>query len=478
MRPLDLRSVNWLPGMLVRHQQFDAIADHTIALATWVLRHTARYGVVQPPGSTVPPVEVEYRIERDSLVVRVTRCLALTPGGGIVDIQPETLNDPRLVPEARREIDPSADATRIPVILECLGRDGALLLGEPEADGRVPWRVPGYRVHLDSRQVGNPDWALQIAELAVGGGRVTPAPDFFPATLWVENLSGLVKSLTELQKQVDRIRDLLVSHLRAYPPGLRTESREYPILRQIVADILGRLAALDAVGRAARQFTPPEELFAAYMVFLDGVRTVIECNAPLLEAIRLHYAERQPPLHPRAPDFMRELASVRSWHFDPAALGESLRRISDLTDQLLIALDEPVQRMLGPGGGPVVDDSEKILYRGKYYSKLAASVTFDEDAMEIAGFPTTVINQVVIKFPSGNLSTGKTYGVRFAADFRSYFDLKDGVFDQEAGYGFAFFQVSRVVHRSLRVEFDPRDPLKLLASASAELNRLWWVGWV
>jgi len=463
--------------MLVRAEQFNALSDHTIALATWVLRHAARYGVVQPPGSNVAPVEVEAHVEGPKLTVRVIRCLAITPAGGIVDIQPETLNDPRLAPGASRNIDSASDPTRVPLIIECLERKDAQLIGNPESDGRVPWRVPGYKLHLDSSQIGDPDWALQIAELTVSGGRVAPSPDYFPATVWLENLAALSQPLDALQEQADRIRDLLVSHLRSHPPDMRTETREYPILRQIVAELLARLSGLDMVRRSVRRFTPPEELIAAYTAFLGGVRTIIECNAPLLDAIRLHYAERQPPLHPMAPDFLRELAAVRTWHFDPRALGDSLGRISGMMEQLLLALDEPIQFLLGPGGGPVLP-SDKILYKGKYYGMLPAAVEFTEDdAMEITGFPPKVINQVVLKFPTANLPD-RDFGVRFAADFQSYFDLKDGVFDREAGYCFVLCQISRGIQRSLHVEFNPSDPLRLLSGARDQLGRLWWVGWI
>jgi hypothetical protein len=482
MEPLDLRRVNWQPGMLIRHHQFDSLDEHARAQVAWVLRHGGRTGVVRPPGSMERPIDIEVRIEREELVVRVRRCVAITPGGCTIDIQPSSDFDARAIPEARCVIDLSAEDLRTPVILECLNRDADLLVGEPEADGRVPWRASQYRVHLDEKSVGDPAAALQIAELCVSSGHVIESSDYFPPTPWIQNIPGLVVAFSRLQEQVERLRSLLIHHLKTYPPNFASERREFPILRGVLSDLLARLSILDTLRTNIRSYTPPDEAFSAYVAFLDGVRNVIEANTLVYESIRVHYIERQPPVHKGAIDFLRELISVRNWYFDAARPGSHLPRISNLLDQLVFAFDEPVREMMGPEGTSPPPPDDLIPYHGKYFKKLLSpSIQFGAEWMEISGLPQEVINELIIRFPRQGLPPNRRFGVQYAPDFRTIFDFRDGLFDDqetEGGYCYVLMQISRVVQTGITVDFNPRDPFRLLGSMAEDYNRKWWAGWL
>jgi hypothetical protein len=483
MEPLDLYSVNWQPGMLIRHDHFEVSDRRVRAHASWVLRHAGRYGVVRPPGSTLPAVELDNRIERDHLVVRVRRCIAITPGGGLIDIQPPSDLDPELMPEARLEIDHSAQQVRVPVILECLPPEFDHLTGEPEPDGRLPRRLPRVQVHLDTKGVADPSWSLRIAELLVEAGRITESTDFFPVTPWVQALPALTEAFLDLHERADRLRDLLVNHLKRYHPDRATQQKEYPILRGIVSELVFRLGMLEWVRPGRRAHTAPEEALTAFLTVLDGFRSVIESNSQFYDAVRAHYTERQPPVNPRAIDFLRDLMAVRGWRLDLEAVGLQLPRIAALFDHLLLAFDEPIREMLGPAGEPAgpVERGRELVYKGKRYTMIEAEVLFQKDHLAITGLPPEVINQILIKFPRQNLPTGRRYGVRYGIDPRTIFDWKeDGIFDfaEDTGYCFVLMQINGTVRKPVKVEFDPREPLGLLAGMAGDLNRTWWIGWV
>ncbi len=479
MEPLDLRSVNWLPGMLIRHQHLAAIDRHAELLSSWLLRHGSRYGVVSPPGGTQSPVELDVRIDRDELIVRLLRCTAITPGGGIVDVQPTSHMDARMIPEGRRPSDTIDPDRRIPVIVELMHRDAALLVGEPEEDGRIPWRLPRHRVHLDSEGVTDPSWALKIAELVLRGGRIEEAADYFPVTPWIQDIPALTVAFLRLFEKADRLRETLVQHLSKYPPHFASSRSEFPIQRAALSEVLVRLSRLDMVRPSVRALTAPDEAFAAFVAFLDGIRTQFESNYLLFDAVRVHYAELQPPRHPRAIDFPRELLAVRNWRFDPEGIGRHIERIDELFDHLLLAFDEPIREMMGPGSSAPAK-AGGLVYKAKTYPEVDLALRFDREGeyLELLNLPAGTINQILIKFPTADLPSHTPFGARFAPDFRNIFDLKDGLVDltAETGYAHVLLQVSRAVQRSVRVEFDPPEPFHLLQRTESDFRRTWKIG--
>ncbi len=481
MRPLDLRTVNWQPGMLIRHEHFEALDSHTRARTAWILRHAARFGVVRPIGDTLPPVELESRIEHDRLVVRVRRCIGITPGGSLIDIQPDSDLDARLLPSGTLDIDLSAEGIQVPVIIEVMGADAALRIGEAEADGRQPYRVPRYRVLLDEAGLGEPAWALQVAELIVNRGHIEESKGFIPPACWIEDVPALHEAFRAIEVRFDRIRDLLVQHLTAYSAGLRTDRVDYANKRGIVADLLNRLSLLELVRSTHRVRTPPEEAFAACAGVLDGFRTAIDANHVLREAIRSHYVERQPASHQGAAEFFEKLRAVRTWHFSPWTMMRVLQPCADLLEQLLIAFDEPIREMMGPSERHIVLDEDAVHYKGKAYVKLPdLALQIQKDYLEICGLPQQVIGQLLVKFPRIGLPPDLGFGVQFAVDEFTLLDFRDGLVDQasDPGYCILLLQISQEARRRIRITFDPRDPLELLRSIKEDYNRRWWIGWV
>lgn len=480
MERLDLRSVNWQPGMLIRHPHLSALDQHSEALAHWILRHTSPYGVVRPAGSMVSPIELDIRLDRTVLAVRLLRCLAITPGGGIVDIQPKSELDARLLPEARIELESTVSDSRIPVIVEITAGDKPFAVGEPEEDGRMPWLLPGYALHLDTKVVTDRAWSLQVAEVHVHDGRAEESSEYFPPTPYVQAIPAMQLAFNKLHEKADRIRDLLVNHLGKYAPHHGGGAREFAIQRGTLSDLLHRISALDRIRPAFRHRTPPDEAFAVFAALLDGFRAVLESNSPLFEAVRRHYVDRQPPVHPQAVDFIKDLLSVRSWRFDPESVGRHVVRISGLLDHFVYALDEPVTEMMGVGVEVKSVSSDVIEYKGKPYQPLDPTLVFTDEWLELADLPATVINQILVRFPSAEIPQGQTYGAQFAVDFRTIFDFHDATVDMHSspGYCCVLMQIARVVHQHVRLKFDPLDPYVALRRMQPDFKRRWHIGYV
>ena len=477
MEPLRLRSVNWQPGMLIRHEHFETIEAQIRSHTAWVLRHGIPYGVARPYGSTVRPIELEHRLERGELVVRVLRCLGTTPAGDLIDIQPENRLEAPQIPEARRSVDTLARLVRVPVIVECVGPSDDLLAGDPEPDGRVPWRMPNWRLHLDVPERADRTRILKIAEILVGEGQSRLATDFFPAALWVQSIPELTEALTRVFEYADKLRGRIVDILRRYPATAGGE-RGFPVLRGLYSEVLIRLAALDQIRPGWRNHTAPEEAFAAFAAFLDGIRAMLDANDALHAGIRKHYMDRQPALAAGAVDYHRDLSAVRGWRFDPESMGEAFLRIMALLEHTWRALEETAAALLGePGDEKDLTPDEYISYAGKRYRiQQEPQVEFEDGDMVLKGFPTTIVNQVLLRFPRKDLPN-RTYVFLYGADPVTIFDYREAELDlSQPNWCYALCQVNKPIQVRLVIRFAPDDPLRLLSALRQDLGRLGCIG--
>lgn len=477
MEPLRLRGVNWQSGMLIRDEHFEAIQEQIQSHSAWVMRHGIPHGLVRPYGSTVRPIELEHRVERGELIVRVLRCLGITPAGDLIDIQRENRLETALIPEARRSVDTLARLLRVPVIVEYVGRADDLLVGDPDSDGRVPWRIPHWRLHLDMPERADRTRTLKIAEILVGEGQSRIATDFFPATIWVQSIPELADALTLVFEYADKLRGRIVDILRRYPATAGGE-RGFPVLRGLYSEVLIRLTILDQIRPGWRSHTAPEEAFAAFAAFLDGIRTMLDANDALHAGIRKHYMDRQPPLAAGAVDYHRDLCAVRGWRFDPESMGEYLLRIAALLEHTWRALEEAASALLGEASVEKdLPPDEYISYAGKRYRiQQTPQVAFEDDAMILKGFPAGIVNQVLLRFPRKDLPN-RTYVFLYGADPITIFDYREAELDlSQSNWCYALCQINKPIEDKLVIKFAPDDPLRLLSALRQDLGRLGCIG--
>lgn len=476
MEPLKLRGVNWQAGMLIRHEHLDAIDQQVRDRTVWALRHITAYGVVRPYGSTVHPIELDHRVERGELIVRVLRCLGITPAGDLINIQSDSRMDLPEIPGSKLGFDPTAPRVRIPVVIECADRAEDLLAGDPEVDGRVPWRVPRWRVHLELPDHVDRARTLKIAEILIEGGKPRVDPDFLPATPWMENLPEAVDATVKLFEAADQLRDAIEGALRSYAADAPSE-RGYSVKRGLYSEVLVRLAHLGQVRPEWRCRTAPDAVFAAVAGLLDGLRTMLDANDALKAQIKSQYVLRQPPVHPEAGDFLRGLDRVRNWRFDPEGMGDTLRDARALLRHAARALAETALPFLGV---PQVDDGgpNTFSFEGQAYTiQDQLSVEFTREYLVIAGFGPGMVGTVAVKFARADLPPKPRYACMYAADMENTFDLKDpDIRLEKDGYAYAILPIGREIKRNLTIRFAPGDPLALLRDNQAGRGRHWFIG--
>jgi hypothetical protein len=208
MGDLRLYSVNWQDGMLITQKHLQDQARYFEELAQWYnLDVGDRYGLVRKSLSGKEALDLNSRVGSGKLTVSVVRCQAVTPDGSFIDIA-ETSDY-----TVRAEID--LEDGPVPVFLSA-GRESKHEVGEPDPSEdvpRIPYQIPGYRLHLGQPPNLPEGSYLQVAELTVVGDEVEHTDSYYPPCLSLKSDSRLAKTAADFR---NRLENLLSLSSRAY----------------------------------------------------------------------------------------------------------------------------------------------------------------------------------------------------------------------------------------------------------------------
>jgi len=226
MTDLNLYSVNWQDGMLITQQHLKDQEKYFEELARWYALNVGDcYGLVRKSFSGRAALSMNLSISGSRLRVEVVRCQALTPDGGLIEINE--------ISRAAVSAEGKVGSGNVPVFI---GIDAAARkpIGEPDPQEdlpRIPYLAGNYQLTVGAPPDLPEGRRLQIAEVAVEGSNVAPAEYYYPpcVTLYAD------EQLTA--KSIDyrnRLENLLSLSSRAYAAvsaggalsGERTELQE------------------------------------------------------------------------------------------------------------------------------------------------------------------------------------------------------------------------------------------------------------
>ncbi len=208
MSDLNLYSVNWQDGMLVTQQHLKDQEKYFEELSRWyALDVSDKYGLVRKTSSGKPALSLNLSVSANRLSVEVVRCQAITPDGGIIEINESNQSGVR----AEKEIDS-------PVVPVYIGIEAAAKkqIGEPDPQEDLP-RIPNLvgNYHLALGQPPNLPQGryLQIAQLSVDGNEVAPSDSYYPPCLSLNADERLTQKAADYR---NRLENLLSLSSRAY----------------------------------------------------------------------------------------------------------------------------------------------------------------------------------------------------------------------------------------------------------------------
>jgi len=208
MSDLRLYSVNWQDGMLITRRHLRDQEKYFQNLTQWhVLQIGDQYGLVRKSPSGKTALSLNMAVSGRRLRVQVVQCQAITPDGSYIDINSSASDIVRGETEISDPVIPLYIAVDHEIKKE---------VGQPdpgEDPPRLPYLSENYTVHLGTAP-NMPEGAyLQVAKLAVNGGEVSMAPDYFPPCLSVNAEEHLAEKASDLR---NRLENLLSLSTRAY----------------------------------------------------------------------------------------------------------------------------------------------------------------------------------------------------------------------------------------------------------------------
>jgi hypothetical protein len=208
MSDLNLYSVNWQDGMLVTQQHLKDQEKYFENLARWYAVDTGdRYGLVRKDFSGKPALSLNLSLSGNHLRVEVVRCQAVTPDGGVIEINESSANTARA--EAPVESSP------VPVFIG-IDPTAKVQVGDPDPQEdlpRVPYLASSYRLTLGQPPNLPEGSFVQIALLQIDGSEVAHAPDYFPPCLSLNADDRLTQKASDYR---NRLENLLSLASRAY----------------------------------------------------------------------------------------------------------------------------------------------------------------------------------------------------------------------------------------------------------------------
>lgn len=208
MSDLQLYSVNWLDGMLVTQQHLKDQEKYFEELTRWYALDVGdRYGLIRKTFSGKPALSLNLSVSANRLRVEVVRCQAITPDGGVIEINESNQSSIR----AEKEVDVSP----VPVYIG-IDATARKQVGEPDPQEdlpRIPYLVGNYCLALGQPPNLPEGRYLQIAELSVNGSEVAHSDGYYPPCMSLNADEHLTQKAIDYR---NRMENLLSLSSRAY----------------------------------------------------------------------------------------------------------------------------------------------------------------------------------------------------------------------------------------------------------------------
>lgn len=208
MTDLNLYSVNWQDGMLITQQHLKDQEKYFEELARWYALDVGdRYGLVRKSFSGQPALSLNLSLSGSRLQVEVVRCQALTPDGGVIEINEAT--------QGRVHAETEVGSNDVPVYIG-IDTSARQPVGEPDPQEdlpRLPYLSGNYKLALGSPPDLPTGQYFQIASLSVDGSDVAPAEYYYPPCV---SLYADEQLTTKALDYRNRLENLLSLASRAY----------------------------------------------------------------------------------------------------------------------------------------------------------------------------------------------------------------------------------------------------------------------
>ncbi|MFH1374517.1 MAG: hypothetical protein ABII79_12050 [bacterium] len=214
MSDLHLYSVNWQDGMLVTQQHLKDQEKYFQELARWhALTADDRYGLVRKTFSGRPALSLNLSASSNRLGVEVVRCQALTPDGGVIEINESNHGS------VTAEMDVEQGVVPVFIGIDPTARKE---VGDPDpADDlpRIPYLVNSYRLALGRPPQVPEGSSLQIAQVIVDGSEVTADQNYFPPCLTLAADERLSKKTLDFHNRLEKLLSLSSQAYKAVAAG-------------------------------------------------------------------------------------------------------------------------------------------------------------------------------------------------------------------------------------------------------------------
>lgn len=208
MTDLNLYSVNWQDGMLITQRHLQDQENYFEELARWyALNIGDRHGLIRKSFSGHPALSLNLSMSGNRLRVEVVRCQALTPDGGVIEINENN----QTAVHAEGEV----SGNKVPVYIG-IDATARKQVGDPEPHEdlpRLPYLTGNYLLTLGAPPELPEGRCLQIAELSLDGGNVAPAEYYYPPCITLYADEQLTSKSLDYR---NRLENLLSLSSRAY----------------------------------------------------------------------------------------------------------------------------------------------------------------------------------------------------------------------------------------------------------------------
>ena len=362
MSDLNLYSVNWQDGMLVTEQHLSEQARYLEELAQWyALGAGDNWGLVCKSTDGRPALSMNLMVGSGKLRVEVTRCQAVTPGGGVIEINES--NQASIRAETR------VAESAVPVFVG-LGAAAKKQVGDPdprEDVPRVPYLVGNYLLSLGEPPSLPDDRYLQIAELTIDGNEVTVSDAYFPPCLTLAADERLAQRAHDYR---NRLENLLSLSSRAYAAvasegamaGEKTALQDAfkTTIYQIAAHLSGTLDRF-VTGRNAPH---PLYLVLHFKSLFRVLSTLLNLQPGLKDYLNEKFFVRE--LNTEVGRFVSSIDAFVMAEYDHRNLGTHLREIDDLLGQVRALMGFFAQVKKDQLGAQAVA-TDTLTYKGRTY---------------------------------------------------------------------------------------------------------------
>jgi hypothetical protein len=379
MSDFNLYSVNWQDGMLVGRQHLEEQERFFRDLVRWHGRSTAdTFGLIRKSLSGKPALQLNLSAATGELLVEVVRCQAITPDGGVIEINESS--QPQITATAA-----IAEAD-VPVYLgvDYVERPSVGTPDPQEDPPRVPYLAGKYLLSLYQPPKLPEAQVLKIAELRVSGTEVAWSDGYFPPCLALNAEERLDRKARDYR---NRLENLLSLASRAYLAisaggalsGEKTELQD--AFRQTVHHFGCHLAAtLDdfVVGKSSPH---PIVLVLFFKRLYRVFSTLLNLHPGLKDFLNERFFVKE--MNTEVGRYLSMIDAFLLSDYDHRNLGGHLQTI----DEILVG----VRGVLGHLAqvrkeqlGPQAVATDVLTYRGRTYKVVAYSESRLEQAGELS----------------------------------------------------------------------------------------------